>query len=51
MMEMGVDRIMFSVDWPFAPNKMGTDWLEAAPISHDDKVKIFGGTARRLLRL
>ena len=51
MMEMGVDRIMFSVDWPFAPNKMGTDWLEAAPISHDDKVKIFGGNARRLLRL
>jgi 2,3-dihydroxybenzoate decarboxylase len=50
MMEMGVDRIMFSVDWPFAPNKMGTDWLEAAPISHDDKVKIFGGNARRLLR-
>jgi 2,3-dihydroxybenzoate decarboxylase len=51
MMEMGVDRIMFSVDWPFAPNKMGADWLEAAPISHDDKVKIFGGNARRLLRL
>ncbi len=48
MMEMGVDRIMFSVDWPFAPNKMGTDWLEAAPISRDDKVKIFGGNARRL---
>lgn len=51
MMEMGVDRIMFSVDWPFAPNKMGTDWLEAVPISHDDKVKIFGGNARRVLRL
>ena len=51
LLEVGVDRIMFSVDWPFAPNKMGTDWLEAAPISHDDKVKIFGGTARRLLRL
>jgi 2,3-dihydroxybenzoate decarboxylase len=51
MMEMGVDRIMFSVDWPFAPNKMGTDWLESAPISHDDKTKIFGGNARRLLRL
>jgi 2,3-dihydroxybenzoate decarboxylase len=51
MMEMGVDRVMFSVDWPFAPNKMGTDWLEAAPISRDDKSKIFGGNAQRLLRL
>jgi predicted TIM-barrel fold metal-dependent hydrolase len=30
---------------------MGTDWLEAAPISRDDKVKIFGANARRLLKL
>jgi len=51
MMEMGVDRILFSVDWPFASNKAGSEWLRNAPISWDDKSKIFGGNARRLLRL
>ena len=28
MMEMGIDRIMFSVDYPFAPNMQGTEWME-----------------------
>jgi predicted TIM-barrel fold metal-dependent hydrolase len=51
MMEMGADRIMFSVDWPFVQNESGVRWLESAPISHDDRIKIFGANARRLLRL
>lgn len=49
--EMGVDRIMFSVDWPFISNKMATDWMKAAPVSEADRVKILGGTARALLKL
>jgi len=51
MMELGADRIMFSIDWPFASNMAGADWLKNAPISPEDKAKIFGGNARRLLRL
>ena len=31
--EMGIDRIMFSVDWPFISNKMATDWLNASALS------------------
>jgi predicted TIM-barrel fold metal-dependent hydrolase len=30
MMEMGIDRILFSVDYPFAENPPGTKWLESA---------------------
>lgn len=49
--EMGVDRIMFSVDWPYITNKAGVDWMKTVPVSDDDKVKILGGNAKKLLKL
>jgi 2,3-dihydroxybenzoate decarboxylase len=51
MMEMGADRILFAVDWPFVPNAPGPRWMEHAPISEDDKIKILSGNAKRLLRM
>ncbi|MDO8535329.1 MAG: amidohydrolase family protein [Xanthobacteraceae bacterium] len=51
VMEMGVDRILFSVDWPFVANTAGTRWMESVPLSDEDKVKILGGNAKRLLRM
>jgi 2,3-dihydroxybenzoate decarboxylase len=49
--ELGVDHILFSVDWPFAPNKPATDWLHRIPFSAEDRAKIANGNARRLLKL
>jgi 2,3-dihydroxybenzoate decarboxylase len=49
--EMGVDRIMFSVDYPFAPNQPATEWLHKVPLCADDRAKIASGNARRLLKL
>jgi predicted TIM-barrel fold metal-dependent hydrolase len=49
--EMSVDRIMFSVDWPFISNALGTSWLAQSALSDGDKVKIFGGNAKKLLNL
>jgi predicted TIM-barrel fold metal-dependent hydrolase len=51
IMEMGVDRILFAVDWPFVENTAATEWLSAAPICDEDKAKIFSGNAKRLLRM
>lgn len=51
-MEMGVDRILFSVDWPFvADSSAGTRWMKDVPLCADDKARILSGNARRLLRL
>ncbi|MBM2811205.1 MAG: amidohydrolase 2 [Chloroflexi bacterium] len=51
MMEMGVDRILFSVDYPWKNNGAGVKWIEEAPISSEDKEKILTGNARRLLHM
>lgn len=50
-MALGADRILFAVDYPFEPNKAGTDFIEQAPISEADKNKICCLNAERYLRL
>jgi 2,3-dihydroxybenzoate decarboxylase len=51
LQEMGADRILFSVDWPFVPNALGTEWIERLQLNAEDKAKILNGNAKRLLKL
>jgi predicted TIM-barrel fold metal-dependent hydrolase len=51
VMEMGVDRILFSVDYPFVLNPPAAAWMRDIPLGPEDRGKIYGGNARRLLRL
>jgi len=47
----GVDRVLFSVDYPFGPNEAGRRLLDTLPLSPADRAKIAGANAERLLRL
>ncbi len=49
--EMGVDRILFSVDWPFMDNVIGRKWMDVAPVTDHDRALIFGANARKLLKI
>jgi len=49
--EMGVDRILFAVDYPFEANAPGPAWLARVPLCDEDKAKISSGNAQRLLRM
>jgi 2,3-dihydroxybenzoate decarboxylase len=51
MMEMGMDHIMFSVDYPFVSNKPGMQWLDTLQISSEDMGKLLSGNAQKLLKL
>lgn len=51
VMELGIDRILFAVDWPFVANPPGVKWLEGVPLCDEDKRKILSGNAKRLLRM
>lgn len=51
MTEMGADRILFSVDYPFEEVVDAATWFDDAEISEDDRLKIGRLNAARLFRL
>ena len=51
VLEMGIDRVLFSVDWPFVDNEPGMRWMETLPLAEEDRVKMFNGNARNLLKM
>jgi predicted TIM-barrel fold metal-dependent hydrolase len=48
---VGIDNILFSVDYPFSTNQMGIDFLNNISLPVDQVAKIAHGNADRLLRL
>jgi uncharacterized protein len=47
----GIDRIMFSVDYPYAPNMKGREFLNRVSLAPADLAKLAHGTADALLKL
>jgi 2,3-dihydroxybenzoate decarboxylase len=51
MSEMGADRVMFSIDYPYEPMDKAAQWFDHCPISEADRLKIGRLNAQRLLKL
>ena len=47
----GVDRVLFSIDYPYSPNEKGRAFLDRLPLAPADQAKIAHGNADRLLGL
>ena len=51
ILEVGVDRILFSTDWPFEDIGDAAAWFDSAAISEPDRIKIGRTNALRLFKL
>lgn len=51
MLQVGVDRIMFSADHPYASMARARAFLDQLPVSNADRERIAHGNAKRLLAI
>ena len=51
LLTFGIDRIMFSVDYPYAADALGRKFLERIALSPADMIKLTHGNADALLQL
>lgn len=51
LLEVGADRVLFSMDYPFENMQEQSEWFEALSLSDADKDKIAAVNARSLLKL
>jgi predicted TIM-barrel fold metal-dependent hydrolase len=51
LLTFGIDRIMYSIDYPFAPNEAGKKFLDRLSLAPADMAKLCHGNADALLKL
>ena len=49
--KIGVDRIMWAIDYPFQPSAPATSFIETAPLSDTDRAKIAHGNAEKVFKI
>jgi predicted TIM-barrel fold metal-dependent hydrolase len=47
LLEIGADRVLYSVDYPFEDMAEATDWFDHAAISEPHRIKIARSNARQ----
>jgi predicted TIM-barrel fold metal-dependent hydrolase len=48
---LGIDNVLFSVDWPYESNIAGIEFLKRLPLAPHDLAKVAHGNAERILKL
>jgi 2,3-dihydroxybenzoate decarboxylase len=49
--EIGIERVLWSADYPFEDISDAADWIDAAPLSESDKQTIVRANALKLFKL
>lgn len=48
---LGLDNVMFSIDYPFEQTDIASAWMDSAKLSNEERVAVAGGNAARLMQL
>ena len=51
VLALGVDNVLFSVDWPYESNIAAVEFLKRQPLGPHEMGKVAHGNAERVLRL
>jgi gamma-resorcylate decarboxylase len=51
LLEVGSDRVLFSIDYPYETMQEQSEWFETVPLGNDERYKIARDNALRVLRL
>jgi len=49
--KIGADHIMWAIDYPYQPTTPAVTWIDAAPLSDEEREEICHGTAERIFHL
>jgi 5-carboxyvanillate decarboxylase len=49
--KIGIDRIMWAIDYPFQPTAPAVAFIESAPLSETERAKIAHGNAERIFKI
>ena len=49
--KIGVDNVMWAIDYPYQPTEPAVRFMDAAPLSDEDKAKVYGGNAERIFKI
>ena len=48
---MGLDNVLFSIDYPFEKPEVAANFIETAKLTQDEREKVADGNARKLMRI
>jgi len=48
---LGVENVLWAIDYPYQPTAPAVAFMDSAPISDEDRAKIYGGNAERVFHL
>lgn len=48
---LGADKVMFAVDYPYQETFEAVEWMNAAPLSDEDKALVYSSNAERIFNL